>query len=57
MGQLVLWSANLDSVLPCSGYILKGWHATTLGGQVGVRCEGLQNICLPQGQENARVIL
>lgn len=49
--------AKLGLVLPCSGYILKGRHATTLRGEVGVRCQSLKDICLPEGQKDTRIVL
>lgn len=41
---------------PRSGYILKSRYTTALRGQIGIRCQGLKDVCLPEGQEDARVI-
>lgn len=35
-------------MLPRSGYILKSRYTTALCGEVGIRCQGLKDICLPK---------
>lgn len=43
-------------MLLCSGYILKSWYTTALGGKCLVRGESLKDVRLPKGQKHMRII-
>lgn len=36
-------------MLPRSSYILKSRYTTALRGEVGIRSQGLKDVCLPKG--------